>query len=79
MEDDSERATTISSVSTTVTIPHNPSLSDFRQEEMNNLLQDVRSVYTFVEPEALSRSYSLALEQAIGRRQNDFAVSTLTS
>jgi hypothetical protein len=39
---------------------------------MNNLLQDVRSVYTLVEQEALSRSYSLALEQAIGRRQNDF-------
>jgi len=44
---------------------------------MNNLLQDVRSVYTLVEPEALSRSDSLALEQAIGR--HDFAVSTLTS
>ena len=44
---------------------------------MNNLLQDVRSVYTLVEQEALSRSYSLALEQAIGR--HDLAVSALTS
>ena len=58
---------------------YNPTLYDSRQEQINTLLQDVRSVYTLVEPEELSLSYTNALQQAIGRQQNEFAVSALNS
>ena len=56
---------------------YNPSLFDSRQTEINSLLADVRSVYSYVEKDALAKSYSVALEMAIGRQQTTFAVSAL--
>ena len=58
---------------------YDPTLYHTRQEQINSLLEDVRSVYTLVAPEELSLSYTNALQQAIGRQQNEFAVSALNS
>ncbi|NBO66576.1 MAG: hypothetical protein EBU88_17315, partial [Acidobacteria bacterium] len=54
-----------------------PSLYDSRRAEINSLLADVHEVYEYVGRDAIAKSYSAALEQAIGREQDGFAVSAL--
>jgi hypothetical protein len=56
-----------------------PNLYESRREEINSLLADVHEVYEYVGRDAIAQSYSAALEQAIGRHQDTFAVSALSS
>ena len=56
-----------------------PTLYDSRRAEINSILEDVHSIYGYVGKDAIARSYSVALEQAIGRQQDAFAVSALSS
>jgi hypothetical protein len=56
-----------------------PALYDSRQAEINSLLEDVHEVYKYVGRAAIAQSYSVALEQAIGRHQDAVAVSALSS
>jgi hypothetical protein len=55
-----------------------PKLYDSRRAEINSLLEDVYDSYRYVGRDAVAKSYSVALEQAIGREQDDFAVSALS-
>jgi hypothetical protein len=56
-----------------------PNLHDSRRAEINSLLADVHEVYEYVGRDAIAKSYSVALEQAIGRHQDAVAVSALSS
>ena len=50
---------------------------DQRQHEFRTIEADVADIYSFVTKEDKMKSYTIALEMAIGRRQKDFAISAL--
>ena len=53
--------------------------SDPRHHEVQAIEADVADIYSFVSKEDKMKSYTVALEMAIGRRQKDFAISALRS
>jgi hypothetical protein len=54
-----------------------PDPRDPRQHEFKTIEADVADVYSFVTKEEKMKSYTVAPEVAIGKRQKDFAVSAL--
>jgi hypothetical protein len=54
-------------------------LGDQRRHELAEIAGDVAYAYQVVAQEEMLKSYTIALEMAIGKRQQDFAVSTLRS
>ena len=60
-------------------VEYTPGPSDQRQQELQAIQEDVRFVYSYYTEEARMKSYSVALEIAIGNKQQDFAVAALRS
>jgi hypothetical protein len=61
-------------------LQYTPGQRGERQQEISELEEDVRFVYSYVAKEDRMKSYTrIALERAIGHKRQDFAVSALRS
>ena len=60
-------------------LQYTPGQPGERQQEISELEEGVRFVYSYVAKEDRMKSYTIALERAIGHKQQDFAVSALRS